>query len=493
MQTGLELLRQGHYAAALPEFEQAEQAYPHNAAIANVLGIINTKLGHLQVANQEYKKAIRLDAKLEEAHKNLGFNYLTEKRYAPAEEQLKIAIGLAPGDAFAHYYLARLYLATYHDQAAVRQLAPSREVLQDDPEASFEMAEACLRLDQTKTSLALIGGLERRSALSVSQESQLAVLLSDRQMYPQSVALFRRIIEEDPQSWTTKYNLAIVLLRIKRPEEALSLLEPLAARRSQDARVLNLLGIAYEAGGKPAQALKAYQRAVRMDPNNPNRYLDYTRLLMDAGRYDESEHLVEAGLNLVPDPYALEIRLGSVQMMMENYGEARESFEAAIKAHPEIALGYVALAQTYLRRQQNQQAATVLAGARRKLPRQFLLEYFYGLALLRLGQKDEAIKVLKSAVALKPDIPEAHFELGQAYLQSNRTGAARNEFECAIQLNPDYADAYYPLARIYARMGDTEKARQMAARTTRLRQQQYDAALKARDSMLNAIRLQQAR
>ena len=128
------LLQQGRYAAALPEFEQAERAHPQNAAIENVLGIIESKLGHWQVADQHYQKAIRLAPKLEEAHKNLGFNYLTEGLYPLAEEQLKTAIALDPGDAFAHYYLARLYLATHHDRQAVKQLAPLQQILQNDPQ-----------------------------------------------------------------------------------------------------------------------------------------------------------------------------------------------------------------------------------------------------------------------------------------------------------------------------------------------------------------------
>lgn len=488
LQKGLDLVRQGQYAAALPEFEQAERDHPQNPAIENALGIIETKLGHVQPADEHYQKAIGLAPTFEDAHKNLGFNYLTEKHYAPAEEQLKIAASLNPSDSFAHYYLALLYLATNQDQQAVRQLPASRAILQNDPQAAFAMAEACLRLNETSAALPLIDALERRSALSLSQQYQLAVSLFERQSYPQAVDLFRRMVEEDPGSWRNKYNLAIGLLRNHQPAEAASLLEPLAAARSGDAGILNLLGTAYEAEGKPAKALQAYQSAMRTDPTNPNGYLDVTQLLMGAGRFDESEQFIEEGLKVVPNSYALEMRMGAVQMMLGKYNEARESFQKAIQVHPEIPLGYVALAQTYLRREQNQQAADVLAEARQKLPHQFALEYFYGQALLHLNRNSEAAQILKGAVSLKPDVPDAHFQLGMAYLKSNSIGAAQAEFEQALQLDPQDANACYELARIYAKQGETQKAQDMAKRTTALKQKQYAAALKAQSSLLSGTR-----
>ena len=47
--------------------------------------------------------------------------------------------------------------------------------------------------------------------------------------------------------------------------------------------------------------------------------------------------------------------------------EARQTFQRAIDANPGIALGHVALAQTYLRERRDEDAARELAGARKKL------------------------------------------------------------------------------------------------------------------------------
>ena len=139
-----------------------------------------------------------------------------------------------------------------------------------------------------------------------------------------------------------------------------------------------LLGAAYEANGDYPKALKAYASAVRNDPKS-DLYLDYTRLLMDLDRYGDAAQIVQQGIKNTPDAYALNIRLGSIDMTLGQYDQARQLFQKAIHQHPDIALGYVALAQTYMRDGKDQDAAKLLADTRGKIPPDAMLEYIYGL------------------------------------------------------------------------------------------------------------------
>ncbi|MBV8277418.1 MAG: tetratricopeptide repeat protein [Verrucomicrobia bacterium] len=65
-----------------------------------------------------------------------------------------------------------------------------------------------------------------------------------------------------------------------------------------------MLGAAYEARGVYPKALKSYASAVRNDPDNPDLYLGYTRLLMDLDRYGEAAYIVQQGMKSAPDTYA---------------------------------------------------------------------------------------------------------------------------------------------------------------------------------------------
>jgi tetratricopeptide (TPR) repeat protein len=488
LKSGMELFRQERYREALEEFEAAHREDPGNAAVENVLGITATKLGRIDEANRHYQAAIRLNPEYGSAHKNLGVNYLGEKQYLAAEKELRIALGLDETDPFPHYYLAKLYGATAREKEAVEQMAPAGSLVENDPELSFQLVKACLRLNRVDQALALAGTIERRSAFSVTQEFEIAVALNGKGLYPQAVERFRNIAAATPETWVNRYNLAIALLGAKQDKEAAVLLERLATERPRDANVLSLLGSAYEVAGDATKALDVYRKAVWAEPENPDHYLDYTRLLIDLNRYDESLEFVQRGLKAVQDPYALNVRLGSVQMMEGKYSEARESFGKAIEEHPEIVLGYVALAQAFLKERLDEEAEKLLAGARGKLPADFMLEYFHGLALSRLDRQEDAAAAFERAIRLNSKVTEAHFELGKSYLSLGRIEAAREEFERVIQSTPRHANAHYQLSRLYARLGNAAKAKEMADLTKQLKQEEREEGLAAQRARLERLR-----
>lgn len=483
MQRGAELFRQGEYAAALQQFREANRAQP-SALIENLIGITETKLGQIGEANADYERAIRLNPNLPEPHKNLAFNYLNAQQYGPAEAQLRTAETLAGGDSFVHYYLAIVYLHTERDTLALSELKVAESLIENDPDNAFLMAKACLRVGDSAETLKIIEAVEQSSGFSVDQEYELGRSLSANRMYPESVQRFQRIVSMQPTSWVSKYNLAIALFQANQSAQALPLLEPLASERPNDANILSLLGYCYELAGKLPLALAAYERAVKADPQNPDHYLDYTRLLMDLDRYDEANELVQKGIQNAKDPYSLNIRAGAIEMMKGDLEKARQDFQKGIAEHPEVALGYIALAKTYMQEGDNQAAVKVLTSARDHLPRDFALEYVFGLVSARLGEREQAVQALKNAEALDPAVAEPHYQLGKLYQQSGQLAEAQSEFERVLALDPSHAPAHYQLSRIYARMGETKKSQEMAADTSRLIQTQRDAAIKAQKARL---------
>ena len=485
LQHAVELLHQQQFAPALPELEQAQRAHPHVAEIENLLGITTTQLGQLQAADAHYQRAIELNAKLAGPHKNLGFNKLNEKAYPLAESELKAALALDPHDSFTHYYLVLLYLATSRRREAVEELEPSRTLLANDPESEFLLAKACIDTGHSAEALTLIKRLEDESQLSVSQNYELALLLTGKQLYSEAALRFEYALARQPQSWIVKYDLAVAYLNARRSDAALQILKPLGTEQPENAPVLTSLGSAYEAEGHLPQALEAYRSAVRADPQNPVRYLDYTRLLMDLDRNDEAMKVVEGAIPNTTDAYALDVRLGVLRTRQGRLEEARAAFNQAIDLHPEIVLGYVALAQSFMQQGSDDEALQPLLRARAALPPDSALEYYVGLVSLRLDHYADAEDALKNSIRLLPDVVESHYQLGKLYVETNRLPDAQSEFEQVLALAPANSNAHYQLSKIYARLGNTQKAAQMASETRLLMQSQRNAALRLQKDRLS--------
>ncbi|MDQ2842558.1 MAG: tetratricopeptide repeat protein [Acidobacteriota bacterium] len=487
LQKALELFQKEHYTEALQEFESARAAQPGNAAIENALGITETKLGRIEAANRHYLESIRLNSGFEEAHKNLAFNYLSSNQFGPAEKELNTALHLQPDDPYPHFYLVMLYLATSRDQQAVEQVKPSLPLLVNDRDTAFQLGKACFRMNRTDQAASIVNRLDSGDGFTLDERRELANLFFEKHSYLEAAEQFRRIVSADANSWENKFNLAVALLNAKKADEAIKILGPLAAERPNDAKTVSLLGSAYEGANKMPEALEAYKREAYANPQESDGYLDYTRLLMDLARYDEAQQFVAAGLKVVREPYPLYMRLGSVQMMASKYDQARESFQRAVDEHPEISVGYVALAQICFKTGQNEQAAKLLADARQKLKPDFLLEYYYGLSLDRLGKQGDAVTAFEKAVALNPDVAEIHFELGKLYFGTNRIDEARAQLEKSIQINPHYAKSYVYLSRIYARLGDSEKAHRLADQARQFKQDEREESVRSQESRLRSF------
>ncbi|MBT9332373.1 tetratricopeptide repeat protein [Paracidobacterium acidisoli] len=487
VQQGVQLFRQGDYEDALHAFQAAKRAQPNNASLENLIGITETQLGHIENANKAYEAASRLNPKLADPHKNLAFNYLRAGQYLPAEQQLKSALALDRNDPAIHYYFVLVYLSTEQDRGVVSHLLAAEPFLKNDPQAAASAAKACLRSGVPDQAKQLIDLLENGSGFSIEQEYDLAKAFSDKGMYLDSAQRFRSVLKAHPESWESRYNLAISLSKANQTEEAIHILASLEAEHTKDVNVLSMVASAAESAGNSALALKALEDAIVVEPHSPDRYLDCTHLLMDLNRYDEAAEWTQRGIAQLSDPYPLTIRLGAIEMMRGNHDKAAADYQVAIQRHPEIALGYVALAQAYMKDGKDQEALVVLTDGRGKVPPDFALEYVFGLVSARVGKQAQAIDALVRAAQLNPQIVEPHYQLGVIFLQQEQLKKAQEEFESAIRIDPTHAEAYFQLSRVYARLGDRQKAQAMGVRAHELAQTQQEEAIKEEKSRLSTL------
>jgi tetratricopeptide (TPR) repeat protein len=474
---GVKLFREGRFGEALVQLEQAHRNAPGNATVENLLGITETRLGHIEKADIHYRNAIRLDPALAVAHKNLGFNLLAAKDYASAEPELREASRLAPIDNFAHYYLLLLALATDRDAEALEQGARSGPLLDNDPEAGAGLIEAEVRTGHIDEASSRIEQLEKANQLSSAREYRIAILLSRHAFYHQAAQCFRRIAALDT-TWENRYNLALALLYDGQSAEASTLLAALHTERPANADVLMFLGSAFEMHQQMPEALEAYRAAFVADPSNPDRTLDYTRLLMDMDRYDEALQAVQTGMGETSATAPLNLRRGAVEMVKGDYAAARNAFHEALAADPELDAAYVGLAQTYAREANDTGAIEILEAARAKRPGHYLLEYYFGLLASRLGREEEAIVALERAAKLEPRSLDPFYELGKLYVSQQNWQSARQAFEHVNELNPQFVPAHYQLSRIYTHLGLNSKAEQEVKLTRALVDAQRNDALR---------------
>lgn len=103
------LYRNHYYKNQFNFWRNATETSPNFAFNHNNLGAIEYLQGNLNVAEEEFKKALALNANEEMAHNNLGLIYATREKFSEAEEEYKKELEINPNYDNAYYNLGLSY------------------------------------------------------------------------------------------------------------------------------------------------------------------------------------------------------------------------------------------------------------------------------------------------------------------------------------------------------------------------------------------------
>jgi len=199
------------------------------------------------------------------------------------------------------------------------------------------------------------------------------------------------------------------LLRAGKATEAVPMLERAATELSDDPRAWNFLGLAYHAAGRPAEAQKAYLRALRENRDFFDAHYNLGALYVEQGEWAEAERSLRTFL--APDanrghPVGYHL-LGQAQLQLRKHDDAERSLAIAVKLAPKDADVWndLGLVQSGKRRFAN--ARQYFAWAVKLDPRHAASRLNLAVTAQQLGDKRGALQTYREYLALAPAAPDA--------------------------------------------------------------------------------------
>ncbi len=469
-QRGLQALKENRLEDALAEFTAAEHEHPENARIRNFRGILLVQTGKNTEAAAEYLEAIRLDPRLEDAHRNLGFLRWTERQLGPAREALRHAVELSADDSFAHYYLGRVELDAQQYAPAFQELEISHQPLPAEPNFLLQAATGYIALGREQDARKALEQLQKLRLSDAQSVGAASLLLSIHENAP-ALKIVRALNENRgvaAASWA-QFDLALAFLLsgsyVEAAEEARAYANTVHSAGSESVELgqtWSLIGIAKAHLNHGEESVEALRKAATFAPHEEEHWLNLTRELMELSRFPEAVTETRNGLAANLKSYALRLRLGAAYLAAGRYAESESVFQELVAAGDPLPLGYVGLAQVLLRTGRAQEAVTELSEAEKELGPAFLLSYFRGLALVRAAKPEEALAAFQQAVRLDAKNAQAHTNLGKTQLTLAHVNEAIAEFREALRLDPGNTQAKRLLSQAYRRAGDVQNATKYA-------------------------------
>jgi tetratricopeptide (TPR) repeat protein len=210
---------------------------------------------------------------------------------------------------------------------------------------------------------------------------------------------------------------AVQMLRLGQPEYAARLAELTVRLLPNDPRGWVLLAEAQLRDNKTAQALTALAKAKALDPNNPGIWFAEGALALRNGKPAEALDLIQRGLGLDRRNAGAYFDLGNAYILLNQPDPALRAFERA-----------ASLRSNFWEAINNQ-----------------------GLVLFERGQEQEAMKLWRKVLTIKPSVAESSLALAAA-LHNAQPASKEESFrlaESALADDPNYVKEEYQKEQLW--------------------------------------------
>jgi tetratricopeptide (TPR) repeat protein len=269
--------------------------------------------------------------------------------------------------------------------------------------------------------------------------------------------------------YAASFNLSLCLVATGQPTQAIPILTGLRAAGHDTADVNNLLAQAYVGVGQNQKALKAFEEASKLAPENEKLYLFVADACMGKQEYAVGLEVVDWGLDHLPNSAYLHYQRGMFLALLDELDAGKKDFDQARGLAPETDIAFVAAAQKAMFEGEALEAVRAAREGVKKGHHDYLLLTLLGEALLRSGispgqaEFKEAQEALERSAAERPNFAGSQLALGKLALLDNRMDDAIAHLETARELNPNDASVYSNLAAAYRKRGDLQQAQNMLA------------------------------
>lgn len=460
------LVRNHEWNEGLAVVSQLLKSEPNNTRALNLAGLALTGKGDIEQANQYFRKCLAVNPSFVPALKNLSINEFNEKQYAASEKHLLEAQKELPDDEVINLYLGEISYRQHNYLRAAEAFGRSPDLVMQNPNARAHLAISSLGTNQQAKALSILDQLEP-DQIEPQSQFELGIALEENNFPQRSIAYLDAVHQRFPESYDIGFDLILDYIAAKDFPHAISVATDLIGRGDETAELNNLLAEAYEGNNDIRRAVDALRRAIALDPEDEDNYLDFASLCMNQRSFKAGMTVLEVGLKYHPKSDKLIFMRGVLYAMQDEFDLAEKDFELSAKLGPEANFGYIGLGVTYLETGHDAEAIQVLRRRLKEKPNDAGLLYLLGEGLLRSGaspgsaEYKEAKSSLEKSVSLNPKLCLPHVALGTIYLDEDRTKDAVHEFEQARAIDPTERSAYSHLAVAYRRLGETDKANEV--------------------------------
>ena len=206
----------------------------------------------------------------------------------------------------------------------------------------------------------------------------------------------------------------------------------------------NKTGITAMQEGKYEDAVEAFLKAVKEEPENAVGYINLGNVFASIGDPEKAEPFFQQAITLDEDAGTAYYGLANLYFNKERYEEASKLYETAIRKGIVESDAYFMLGKSLERSDNGKLALPYLQRAAELAPDDIEARLAYGILLANMELFTEASEEFLFVISKDEDNADAHYNLGFLYaVSTDRKEDALKHLKQAFTISPDYEQARY--------------------------------------------------
>lgn len=466
---------------------------PDGGAAHFVSALQLERVGNIDGAIGEYKKALKQEPAFDRASGNLGLLYA--QKGMDDEASVALTRGLATvQDPRYHKAMARIFaerkvypLATYHYNEAAKELSGDASIFAGLAEIYTATGQQDKALEEYRRAVTADPNFEKAYIGS-------AAILLKRNKPDQAIEQLKKAEAVSPQNREVHLMLAgiyekkgdskladyhnllggktkpepVAEARISEPPRSpvvsvadsneIAALKAAVKERPRDVLSHEKLGHLYRAAGKDAEAIEAYREAAHLNSSSSDVYLHLGMLYEKKAQIDEAVVAYKRAIKVNPGNAEAHLKLGDIRFSRGIFPEAAEHYSQFLKLKPDSPDIHLKLARIFAKSKETALAISAYNSVLNYSPNDVDANREIAALYKARGDNDKAINHYRKVLALRKDDAETRAALVAIHVKNKQYDEITALLKEAVELGPDDPNNHYKLGLIYDFKKDYDSA-----------------------------------
>ncbi len=449
--------------------------HPNNVNAHLLLGGLYLNIKDYKNAIEEYEKVIQMDPANTQSRLYLGTIYAETKNYKKALKTFQDLVGISPDHLTGNYYLAKILTDMKRYEEAEQSFKKTLSIKPTFEPALIDLGLLYEKEKKTDQAVGLYRNFADLHPPATTVRIKLGEILLREHKLNDAEKEFKRILGFDIGNREARLDLGLLYLEKGSLDDAIGEFAILLEGNPNDQRARYLLASTYEEKkmhgkaieefkmipmdselygnaqinigiilkreGKIAQAIEAMEKAIHINRDMPGLYVYLSSLYEEDKKLSSAERILKEGLFALPQSIDLHYSLGVLYEKTNRFHESINEMESVLKIDPENADALNFIGYTFADRGVRlDEAEKMIKKALTLKPGNVYMIDSLGWVYFRQNRMDLAIKYLKEASNGLPNDATIAEHLGDAYAKAGRMSEAIEIYRQALKLNPANSD-----------------------------------------------------